>query len=160
MNPADELWHWAGATYRRDAVKTACLALQDAHGVDVDVVLWICWLSARGLRPTEPALVDAAALSRALENTVMQPLRAARRAMAQAPPELSAADVSQFRARALELELDIERAEMTALTRLPVAKVPGAAAEDLALVGLRLYAREADLDPLTDFAPLARAVFP
>ncbi len=41
-------WRFSLATYRKPGVATACLALQDECGVDVNLMLFLLWLAANG----------------------------------------------------------------------------------------------------------------
>ncbi|MEE9251196.1 MAG: TIGR02444 family protein, partial [Alphaproteobacteria bacterium] len=46
--PRDPCWDFALAVYRREGVEEACLALQERHGIDVNVLLFCCWLGQSG----------------------------------------------------------------------------------------------------------------
>ncbi len=52
-NDAEKGWDWIVAFYGRPAVKTACLLLQDKHGVDVTFLLYLCWLDAHKAAPPD-----------------------------------------------------------------------------------------------------------
>ena len=45
------LWAFSLRHYARPGVKASCLALQDAHGLDVNVALACLWHEHRGGRP-------------------------------------------------------------------------------------------------------------
>ncbi|HWK43586.1 MAG TPA: TIGR02444 family protein [Stellaceae bacterium] len=96
-----DFWRFSVAFYGQPGVAAACLALQDRHGLDVNLVLLCLWVGEIGHRLT-PA--DLARLKRAVArwNTdVLMPLRAARQALKPGPASLYAA--------AKTLELDAER---------------------------------------------------
>ncbi|MFB3151067.1 MAG: TIGR02444 family protein, partial [Alphaproteobacteria bacterium] len=46
--PDNPCWDFALVVYRRDGVAEACLALQESQGVDVNVLLFCCWLGESG----------------------------------------------------------------------------------------------------------------
>ncbi|WP_281018467.1 MULTISPECIES: TIGR02444 family protein [unclassified Minwuia] len=46
--PPNDLWDYATRVYARGAAKQACLALQDRHGLDVNVMLFCCWVASSG----------------------------------------------------------------------------------------------------------------
>jgi len=52
-------WDWAVAAYRDEAVRIACLDLQDAQGQNVPLLLWGAWCAASGRAPDEEALEAA-----------------------------------------------------------------------------------------------------
>jgi uncharacterized protein (TIGR02444 family) len=62
--PDNPFWDFSLATYGRPGVAAACLGLQDRHGIDVNMVLFCCWVGASGggvLGPAEMAAALAAA---------------------------------------------------------------------------------------------------
>lgn len=77
------LCEWALEAYARPGVPEACLELQDAHGQNVCLLLWVVWA-----RPREAELLArAAATARDWERVAVAPLRTIRRALkAPAPP--------------------------------------------------------------------------
>jgi uncharacterized protein (TIGR02444 family) len=78
------LWDWAAKAYAAPDVKGLCLDLQDRFGQQVCLLLWAAWAAQRGDGPEPDAIGRAAAIARAFETTMIGPLRAARRAAAQA----------------------------------------------------------------------------
>lgn len=46
--PPNEFWDFATRLYARGNAKHACLELQDRHGLDVNVVLFCCWIASSG----------------------------------------------------------------------------------------------------------------
>ncbi|MEE8173357.1 MAG: TIGR02444 family protein, partial [Alphaproteobacteria bacterium] len=77
--PDHPLWDFSLDVYARPGVEPACLALQDDHGADINVLLAAVWAGTRGVRLT------AADLDRLLDTAadwhtmVVRPLRAVRR---------------------------------------------------------------------------------
>jgi uncharacterized protein (TIGR02444 family) len=166
--PANPFWDYALELYQREGVEAACLELQQRHGLDVNVVLFCCWLASRGIPVDDAVLGRIVEAANAWQEEFVRPLRAVRsrlKAMLTAPqpggiatrwPELAAA----LRQRALALEIDGERLEQLLLadlaTDLAATAPPGVA---LASANLRRYWRFAapDRRPL---ATLLRAAFP
>ncbi|HEV2549256.1 MAG TPA: TIGR02444 family protein [Stellaceae bacterium] len=101
----DEFWNFSLAFYGRPGVSAACLALQDRHGLDVNLVLYACWvgLSGRG-QLTAADIARAAAVNAPWREAVIEKLRAARRAIKEAAPEATG-----LYASAKAIELDAER---------------------------------------------------
>ena len=46
--PPNELWDFATRLYNNEMVERLCLALQDRHGANVNVLLFCCWVAASG----------------------------------------------------------------------------------------------------------------
>ena len=46
--PPNEFWDFSTRLYARGNAKDACLTLQDSHGLDVNVVLFCCWVASSG----------------------------------------------------------------------------------------------------------------
>jgi uncharacterized protein (TIGR02444 family) len=144
-DPAAELWRFSLAVYGRPGVASACLALQDGPGLDVNLLLFCCWAGLRGHRLSGRELGAAAAVADPWQREIVAPLRAIRRRLKQAPglePAVSAA----VYARAKALELAAEEAEQ----RLLAASVPFAPREAgdadqaaCAAANLKLYAAAA-----------------
>ncbi len=137
------LWAFSVERYGRPGVAAACLRLQDETGADVNMVLACLWCARRGVavgRDDMAALRAGAAAG--WHGSVVRPLRAARRAMKQPPPGLSAEPVEALRSLVKSAELEAERQEQllleAALAQLPAAD-PSAAPLDLALANLSLY---------------------
>ncbi len=136
---AAALWRFSLAFYARADIAAACLALQDDHGRDVNIILYACWigLSGRGR-------LDSAALQAAEERfapwrrAVTEHLRAARRALKTA----TTPDAQALHAAVKALELEAERLGQEALAALAPARVasilPETAAAD-AGANLALY---------------------
>ena len=150
--PANVLWAFSLAFYRRPGVSDACIALQDAHGADVDVLLFSLWCARRGHRlgEAELAAVDASVAPWRAE--VVQPLRAARRALKPPPgPPFDAPAATALRAQTLTLELEAERLQHAAMAAQ--APPPGdAPPQDAARHNLAAVARLAGIP--ADAAPL------
>lgn len=110
----EPFWNFSLAFYGRPGVSAACLALQDGHRHDVNLLLYACWigLSGRG-RLTAGDLARAAAVSGPWRRGVIEPLRASRRALKEA---VGAAAPRYADAKAMEL--DVERVAQLRLAAL------------------------------------------
>ena len=166
--PANPFWDYALELYRREGVEAACLKLQQRHGLDVNIVLFCCWLASRGIAADEGSLGRIAEAAKNWQEEFVRPLRALRSrlkaALAEPRPGSIPARwpdlVAALRRRALALEIDGERLEQLLLAEraadLAATAAPGVA---LASANLRRYWRFAALDrqPL---ATLLQAAFP
>ncbi len=110
--PDNPCWDFALVVYRRDGVAEACLALQEGHGIDVNVLLFCCWLgeSGRGaLTPDEMA--DALALVDRWHQDVVRRLRAVRSGLKGGLGDIDVDFSDPLRGQIMASELDAEHVE-------------------------------------------------
>jgi uncharacterized protein (TIGR02444 family) len=111
-------WTFSLAVYADPAVQQECLALQDDHGVDVNLLLFCAFVGAgHGALLSERAVTEAADMIRTWQSDVVGALRAARRTLKQFAAESGPLDtpIAALRTRVKELELDAERVEQAML---------------------------------------------
>jgi uncharacterized protein (TIGR02444 family) len=114
------LWDWAGRAYAAPGVEALCLDLQDRGGQSVCLLLWAGWAAVGGRAPSAGTLAEAAGLARAWEGQVVQPMRAARRAL-KIVPGLAEDERERLRDQVKAAELAAERALLAALETLAPA---------------------------------------
>lgn len=147
---AAAFWRFSLAIYARPGVAPACLALQDEHGRDVNVMLFCCWLGASGRGRLDRAGLEAA--DRAVagwRRQVVEPFRAARRAIKAA----ALPDSESIYAKAKAVELDAERLLQRQLADRAPAENLGLATErrlNDALANLALYVADAPAAPIAE----------
>ena len=111
------LWRFSLGLYRRDGVEQACLGLQNACGADVNLLLFCCWLASRGRALDKRSLRRAIAAVRPWQETVVRPLRRARRALKRPGAARPEARRARLRQDVFRLELDAEHVEQLLLAR-------------------------------------------
>lgn len=119
--PSSPLWDYALALYATPGVQAACLSLQDRKGVDVNLILFACWLGARGRRLDAGRLTRARDEALAWQTELVRPLRAARRGLKRRLPGLPMpirACLEPIRAELARNELALERGELLLLEGL------------------------------------------
>lgn len=110
------LWDFSLALYGADGVETACLALQDEAGLDVNLILLACFLGARGVRIESAALAGLAGPAEAWRTEVIAPLRALRRRLKDASVgAVDPARAAPTRQAVKAAELEAERAQQAYL---------------------------------------------
>jgi uncharacterized protein (TIGR02444 family) len=112
------LWTFSLAVYADAAVQQECLALQDDHGVDVNLLLFCAFVGAvHGVILSERATRDAADVVGIWQKNVVRALRMARRALKPFAGEAGSheAPAADLRARVKNAELDAERIEQAML---------------------------------------------
>lgn len=114
--PASDVHFWNRMTtlYQREGLAKACLDLQDRHGMDVVLLLFLRLLDGDGIVLSANERAAAEDRVRAWHREVVRPLRAVRRFE---KPLAGDAAVAAHRDRVKELELDAERIELGLLVR-------------------------------------------
>jgi uncharacterized protein (TIGR02444 family) len=102
-------WEFSLAYYSRERVATACLSLQNRRGADVNILLFCCWLATLGCKVEQAGLHEAIAEVEAWRREVLEPLRGARRAVADRFPEIAKSDRQSIKHGMLSAELECER---------------------------------------------------
>ncbi len=108
-------WVFSLAIYGKPGVPSACLALQEKSGVDVNVLLFCLFAASRG-RALEAW--DVVAISSAVEDWktgVVAPLRGVRTLLKSPPGIIAAPQAESLRARVKAVELEAERLQQEAL---------------------------------------------
>ncbi len=105
---AGSLWAYALDIYGRPGAEARFLALQDAHGQNVCLLIWSLWMAAERRAADAATLAAGAALARSWEAAAVAPLRAIRRDL-----KTSSAGAARRRERlrdaVRQLELQAER---------------------------------------------------
>jgi uncharacterized protein (TIGR02444 family) len=152
---AAAFWAFSLAIYAAPGVAEDCLALQDRHGLDVNIALFCCWHGWSG-RGRLTAAEIAAAEARVVDWTrdIVVPLRSVRRAL----KPLAAPAAATIRTSVKRLELDAEREEQRLL--VDGARVAARTADplDAAAANLKSYlaahgVEDVDMRRLLDALP-------
>ena len=157
----NSFWDFSLTVYARENVERACLALQERHDLDINMLLFCCWAGSRGRSLTA---ADIGRLRDAVEpwrSSVVTPLRGVRGWLkTQGVAAKSLTDPLRERIKADELD-----AEAVA-QRLMVETVPvndGTGEPDLAAANLTTYFAELGLAAgdrdTADLATLLRGCF-
>lgn len=173
--PACEFWDFSLAVYGRDGVAPACLSLQERHGVDVNLLLFGCWLAAsgRGALAGEALLAAAAAVA-PWHGEIVRALRATRmrlkgeRAPLPAGTEAGLTALAEsLRKRIAALELEAEHLEQLLLAATAPSPRPRRAQAERAADGaiavsayLAFLGAPLDAADLRALAAVLMGVFP
>ncbi len=138
---AEEFWKFSLDFYARPGIEAACLALQDEHGRDVNIMLYLCWLglSARG-RIDRDGLARAEETMAPWRRAAIEPLRKARRDLN--PAERDGVAALYEAAKAIELAAErMGQQQLAALAPPPAPRAADALAADAA-ANLTIYLRD------------------
>ncbi len=156
-NP-EEFWRFSLRLYAAEGVEAACLALQDRHGLDVNLLLLACWAGATGRGALDADdCRDLAAQVQSWQGRVVRELRAVRRVLKGMD---GGAEVTALRKAVAACELDAERLEQQMLARALAGRAPreenGGQRRDAIAAGLAACLRAAPVPAgEADRAPLA-----
>ena len=118
-------WRFSLALYARPGVAEACVDLQDRHGVDVNVLLFLLWLAATGRRLSAGEVKAVDDRVDAWRAAAVVPLRALRRKL-KGHSSLGNDDaVEELRIRIKSIELDAERLQQEHLYALATSTTLG-----------------------------------
>jgi uncharacterized protein (TIGR02444 family) len=108
-------WRFSLHFYRRPGVSDAFIALQDACGVDVNLLLFLFWLACGGqlLAADDVRRLDDRV--RTWRDLTIIPIRNLRRKLKGAPTAVDPAQQEAFRTKVKEIELAAERLQQAAL---------------------------------------------
>ena len=113
--PANPFWDFSVALYGRPDVASACLALQDRHGLDVNLLLFCVYAAACRKRLTAADLASLNASVGPWRRRVVEPLRQVRRTLKEPGHGASDALAERLRRQVLETEIEAERAAQAIL---------------------------------------------
>ena len=102
-------WRFSLAFYSRAGVPEVCLRLQDAHALDVNVMLYLLFLAANGRRIRSGDLERIEAVAAHWRETVVRPLRQVRRGLKTRPDPFEAEATEKLRNDVKRIELEAER---------------------------------------------------
>jgi len=108
-------WDFSLQFYSLPGVATACIRLQDTNGADVSLLLFALWAARCGLRLGAAEAQAAEATVHPWRETVVRPLRIARRATKGAPAGYAAGSSAMLHDRIKAIELEAERLQQDAL---------------------------------------------
>jgi uncharacterized protein (TIGR02444 family) len=107
----NEFWRFSLAVYSQAGVAEECLALQEAVGADVNLLLFCAWTGARAIVLSGDDIEQAMALVVAWHDHVVRQLRSVRQHM----KGLEFERFESFRARVKSIELEAEQIEQAIL---------------------------------------------
>ena len=111
-------WDWAVRAYARPGAAEACLALQDAQGQNVPLMLWAVWRARSGAAPDNATVAQAADIAQQWEQAAVSPLRGVRRSLRSPLNGPAERDREGLRQQVKAVELEAERLVMAALEAL------------------------------------------
>lgn len=134
-------WRFSLRFYAREGVPALCLQLQDAQGVDVNLLFFMFFLASRGRRLTATDVRRINESTADWRNRAVKPLRALRRDLKTGIAGMDAQTVESFRSDIKRCELHAERIQQEMLERAFPAAAQGTpdGAADAAAANVAAY---------------------
>lgn len=147
--PDHPFWDFSLAVYGGEGVAQACLDLQDRRGIDVNLLLFCLWCATdRQVAYDTAAFRIILAAAGDWQETVIHPMRAARRRLKAGSPHLPEATTAALRREVLAAEIACEHGEqliiVAAAETLP-APASATDAEAAAVANLHSYCEAAGI---------------
>ena len=146
---------WSREIYARPGAEPLLLRLQDAHGLNVNMLLWCLWCGVAFREPPEIVLKKAIELSSSWTLAATAPLRSVRRKLKTPPREAPKDAALRLLESVKEAELaaeDVEQQMLEALARHDLAPAQAAGAAGRARRNLATYVRLADAARTSGFS--------
>ena len=152
-------WRFSLRFYSRPGVASACLALQDEAGADVNVMLFLLFLAEHKRQVTKEDIARLDGTVRAWRDRVVKPLRELRRALKTGIGEIPIAVSETFRGQIKRLELESEQIEQHVLERCELASfgVSAAFRDRIAEANLAAYGEHLGGLPIQALAAILAA---
>jgi len=135
-------WEFSLTVYSKSGVPDACLELQDKHGADVNIVLFMLWVADQERLLSAEDISKIVGLVAGWQNEVVRPLRVARRFLKAPASEWQREETAALRARIKTDELEAERLQQSVMANFFHAHSIGQADKShaAALANLKIYA--------------------
>ncbi len=147
---ANPFWDFSLRVYAAPGVASACLAFQDRHGGDVNLVLLCAWLGYLGIRIDAAAIAKSDKLLAGWRDETIEPLRAIRRRLKETIGPFPSGMTADLRDLVKQAELESERLAQDVLYRslesLPGKNAKSAERSGVARLNLQAYAAHLGLE--------------
>jgi uncharacterized protein (TIGR02444 family) len=121
------IWDFVLNYYGRKGVSDVLIGLQDQHGIDVNMLLFLMWMAAQRKCPGADDVKFVSTTSHAWQRTVVVPIRAVRRLLKESPPLVAAEAAAAFRKKVQAVELEGEQLQLEAMAALAARLKPSQA---------------------------------
>ncbi len=113
---AQPIWDFVLGYYRQDGVSEAAIALQDSVGIDVNMILFLMWLSGQGKTLAEADMRKLGETSHVWQRSVVVPIRNIRRLLKENAPFVEQETALAYRKKVVQaLEIEGEQLELNGM---------------------------------------------
>lgn len=114
--PTSEFWNYSSQMWSLPEVESICLELQNQHDLNVNLLLFCCWIGEQQLRLDENQVKTLVEAAEPWE-TVIKPLRSSRDVMKQQLLAMPAELIDQTVKNITEMELNAEHMQQISLEK-------------------------------------------
>lgn len=112
------IWDFVLNYYGHKGVSDALIGLQDNHGIDVNMLLFLMWMAAQSKSVAADDVKFVSTTSQAWQRAVVVPIRGVRRLLKENPPLVPAEAAAAFRKKVQAIELEGEQLQLNAMAAL------------------------------------------
>jgi uncharacterized protein (TIGR02444 family) len=112
------IWDFVLNYYGRKGVSDTLIGLQDTHGIDVNMLLFLMWMSAQSKSVAADDVKFVSTTSQAWQRAVVVPIRGVRRLLKENAPLVPAEAAAAFRKKVQAIELEGEQLQLNAMAAL------------------------------------------
>ena len=112
------IWDFVLNYYGRKGVSDALIGLQDNHGIDVNMLLFLMWMAAQSKSVAADDVKFVNTTSQAWQRAVVVPIRGVRRLLKENAPLVPAEAAAAFRKKVQAIELEGEQLQLNAMAAL------------------------------------------
>jgi uncharacterized protein (TIGR02444 family) len=109
------IWDFVLGYYRQQGVSEAAITLQDTAGIDVNMILFLMWLSAQRKALAEADIRKISDMSHGWQRSVVVPIRNVRRLLKENPPLVEQDAALAYRKKVQAIELEGEQLQLNAM---------------------------------------------
>ena len=117
---SDDFWNFSIKHYSKPGVADSCLALQDEHGVDINLLLFCIWYGQNSGELSQSQLDEVISFSMLWAENVVKPLRQTRRWIKRHKKDtgIPADKLEKLREKIKQMELEAERRQQNQMQQL------------------------------------------
>lgn len=112
------IWDFVLNYYGRKGVSDTLIGLQDNHGIDVNMLLFLMWMAAQSKSVAADDVKFVSTTSQAWQRAVVVPIRGVRRLLKENAPLVPAEAAAAFRKKVQAIELEGEQLQLNAMAAL------------------------------------------
>jgi uncharacterized protein (TIGR02444 family) len=135
------IWDFVLNYYGRKGVSEALIGLQDSHGIDVNMLLFLMWMAAQKKSVAAGDIKLVSDASHPWQRSVVVPIRGVRRLLKDNAPLVAPDAAAAFRKKVQAIELEGEQLQLNAMAALAAKLTPASArsAEDAARQSIKAF---------------------
>jgi uncharacterized protein (TIGR02444 family) len=121
------IWDFVLNYYGRKGVSETLIGLQDQHGIDVNMLLFLMWLAAQRKCMGTDDVAHVSKASHPWQHAVVVPVRGVRRLLKENAPLVAAEAAAAFRKKVQAIEIEGEQLQLNAMADLATRLKPTSA---------------------------------